>query len=1286
MDELHPQKLFATRYRLIEKIGAGGFSEVWKAADEMALETEVALKIYAPDKGLDKNGIKQFRREYALTQPLENPHLLKASHFAVEADSPYLVMPLCERGSLQNLLFELGQLDEVQLARIMEQIGGGLAYLHAHDILHQDIKPDNILINRKGDYLLTDFGISVKMRGTLQKATSIARAVTLAYSPPEKYSSRPRSLPAGDIFSMGVMLYELTTGDVPWSGHGGMVLLKGAVVPDLPESFSASLNRSLKSCMHPQPGERPAATQLARLGRAFLAKGVWEDLDQIPDTPLDSSDGVVLPLVDSGPRVSSGRVTQALELEEWDLIPTSETPPENPPETKVPLSESTLSDTIREDANRLEQEQTPHLSESPEEESQVATEEPTVGSDEPEEEKKKEEKSPPLKPGRSRLRQVLLVGIPSLLLAGIGTGWWLWPMTVLKPVQEADGEWGFVNEQHQQVIPYQFSSAGAMISERSVVRLGEGVGIIDASGDWVVPPQLEEAHDFIDGRARAKVNGKYGYLNRSGRWAIPAQYYQAGDFVDGLARVEWQGKFGFLATNGEFDIPANWEFAEDFSEGLALVSIKGLFGYINRKGELQIPCEYEQAASFQDGLAPVLIDGLFGYLNLQGQLVLPARYQEASPFEEQRAIIRQDSFYVYIDSQGQIVGQESYEIAMPFHNGLARVYKRGNWGLIDTNGHLISEWYEQIDAFEGAFARVENDGRVAYLDTSGKRLTGWYDELYPFFDGRARMKHHGLFGYIDSLGEEIVGPRYSTASDFGRGIAWVQQEGLYAYLDKTGEVLSEFVYENVRFEGVSSLVPVQQNGKWDFLNIESANKLNGSWEKAEPFSGPIARVHTGQGWTFIGKDGQAVTDKEFEEAGDYLVGLEIALVRNESGQYVMTPTGEIKGPFETIQLLGKNEVLAIGKAGRLALARTNGELLSEFIFEEINPFVGGLAKARVKEGYLMLTEEGTPLHVGTFEEIGAFKDGLAWVKKDHFYGLMDDNGQEIFSPKMERVDVYNHGHAVVRENSKFSIVDRSGTVLYDKLDRVAFVSQQGLAGVAKLGKYGLLSIHHGMITNFLFQRIYPFHEGVAETRQLGVYGFLNKRGEWAIEPSFEFVGKFYKGVSIISGQEGYGIVDRNGTVLLEPRYADVGAFDRRRPFSWVEENGQYALVDLTGSIRTEWFEEIEHIGLIGFIAQQENGRALIDESGKNISAVYDEVGSYFHGRILVRKGDLYGFIDRYGKEVIPCQYTYASPFANRRAIVIVDGQSFYIDRDGNRLSDRVKPLDNQLGINYPPSD
>jgi serine/threonine-protein kinase len=292
--------LFANRYLLIERIGIGGFSEVWKANDQMAENATVAIKIYAPDKGMDQNGLKQFRREYAVVLNLNHPVLLTARHFDVWEGRPYLVMPFIEGGSLQDRLVEKGAMSEDELAKLLAQISSGLQYLHSKDILHQDIKPDNILVDGNGSYLLTDFGISGRLRSTLRKHTGSSKSMTVAYAPPERFTANPVNVEASDIFSLGVLVYELATGDVPWMGNGGISLNSGAEVPELPDHFSTRFKNLVKLMMHAEPGSRPKSGDLKKITVKYMETGHWPEIQE-PKKKANAAKG------------NGGRKTQKIE-------------------------------------------------------------------------------------------------------------------------------------------------------------------------------------------------------------------------------------------------------------------------------------------------------------------------------------------------------------------------------------------------------------------------------------------------------------------------------------------------------------------------------------------------------------------------------------------------------------------------------------------------------------------------------------------------------------------------------------------------------------------------------------------------------------------------------------------------------------------------------------------------------------------------------------------------------------------------------------------------------------
>lgn len=279
--------VFAGRYVLVELMGEKASYEVWKAKDLSIDETVVAIKIYVPEKGTEEeeDGVNQFRQAFSLSQRLSHPHLLKLHHFDIAEGCAYLIMPFSSRGSLTKLLEERGCLSEKQIAQVLYQIGSALDALHSQEppVLHHDVKPDNILVAQDDYFLLADFGINPLTGHSLQKTRSESKSVTVAYAPPESFVLFDKADASGDIFSLGVTLFEMCSKTIPWDGSGGLILIKGGQVPGLPEKYSAELNELLQACMAANRANRPNARELALRGKHFLEAGSWslpEEEDQ----------------------------------------------------------------------------------------------------------------------------------------------------------------------------------------------------------------------------------------------------------------------------------------------------------------------------------------------------------------------------------------------------------------------------------------------------------------------------------------------------------------------------------------------------------------------------------------------------------------------------------------------------------------------------------------------------------------------------------------------------------------------------------------------------------------------------------------------------------------------------------------------------------------------------------------------------------------------------------------------------------------------------------------------
>lgn len=257
-------ELIDGKYKQEELLGTGAFSEVWKVTYVQTGVT-LALKIYKPGTSMDNDGVKMLTHEYALMVNLNHRNLLKPQFFDVFDGRPYLVLPYCEKGNINKMV---GKLTEEEAWKLLRDTASALDYLHTRNppIIHQDIKPANILVADDGTYMLTDFGVSTSLKATLSRLSideqELMSAGTLAYMDPMKFSRKNLPIMANDIWSLGATVFEMLTGELPFGNSGGLLQKKGADVPDIPEKFSSHLNDVLRSCMDEDPANRPWASKL----------------------------------------------------------------------------------------------------------------------------------------------------------------------------------------------------------------------------------------------------------------------------------------------------------------------------------------------------------------------------------------------------------------------------------------------------------------------------------------------------------------------------------------------------------------------------------------------------------------------------------------------------------------------------------------------------------------------------------------------------------------------------------------------------------------------------------------------------------------------------------------------------------------------------------------------------------------------------------------------------------------------------------------------------------------
>ncbi len=234
------------RYTLVELLGSGGMAEVYLAHDEV-LDRDVALKILRHQYAEDEQFVERFRREARSAAGLSHPNIVSIYDQGRSEDGAYYIaMEYVPRGTLKERISRYGALDPDAAAGVALQIADALQAAHEKGVIHRDIKPQNVLVTRTGDVKVTDFGIARAASSTVTATSAVLG--TAGYMSPEQAMGKPVG-PRSDLYSLGVVLYEMLTGELPYSAENPVALsMKHVnepprspreVNPEIPEALDA---------------------------------------------------------------------------------------------------------------------------------------------------------------------------------------------------------------------------------------------------------------------------------------------------------------------------------------------------------------------------------------------------------------------------------------------------------------------------------------------------------------------------------------------------------------------------------------------------------------------------------------------------------------------------------------------------------------------------------------------------------------------------------------------------------------------------------------------------------------------------------------------------------------------------------------------------------------------------------------------------------------------------------------------------------------------------------------
>lgn len=239
------------RYEIIKTLGEGGMANVYLAYDTI-LDRDVAVKVLRGDLANDEKFVRRFQREALSASSLSHPNIVEVYDVGEDDGQYYIVMEYCPGKTLKQLLKKRGSLTITEVIDIMLQITDGMAHAHDSYIIHRDIKPQNIIILENGIIKITDFGIATALNSTqLTQTNSVMGSVH--YLPPEQANGKGSTI-RSDIYSIGILMYELLTGSIPYKGESAVeIALKHLkeplpsiknILPGIPQSIENIILKS----------------------------------------------------------------------------------------------------------------------------------------------------------------------------------------------------------------------------------------------------------------------------------------------------------------------------------------------------------------------------------------------------------------------------------------------------------------------------------------------------------------------------------------------------------------------------------------------------------------------------------------------------------------------------------------------------------------------------------------------------------------------------------------------------------------------------------------------------------------------------------------------------------------------------------------------------------------------------------------------------------------------------------------------------------------------------------
>jgi serine/threonine protein kinase len=690
------QKTVINSYEILHEIGQGGMATVYLAHDKK-FDTNIAVKVLNKEFVHNENIRKRFLAEARNMYKMSHPNIIKVTDLIDDGDTVAFVMEYIEGETLKEYIARKGKLNDEEIKTMFLQILVALGYVHEQNLVHRDIKPSNFMLDKRNTVKLMDFGIAKNTDVSNSEYTQTGTGVQMGtpmYMSPEQITETKSVTAQSDIYSLGVVLWQMVTGQKPYETQtlSSFQLMTKIVNDTLPKTST--------------------------IWDDLIQKATRKEINDRFSSCHDFYGAIQLPIINKIDSSDDRTILNSSGIAENTVL-------ENRKNQESLLEGSILANgvlkygLINRQGNWVIQPMFDYVF--------------------------------------NFENNVLAIAELNKKFGFINRqgNWVIQPMFDYVfnfdnnglAQAELNEKYGFINRQGNWVIQPIFDRAGFFDNYGyASAMLNEKYGFINRQGNWVIQPIFDSVYSFDEsGYAYAMLNEKYGFINRQGNWVIQPMFDSVDSFnKDAYLRVKYNQKWGVINRNGNWVIQPMFDSLDSFDDqDFAEANLNEKYGFINRKGNWVIQPMFDNVGSFDNyGYASAMLNEKNGFINRQGNWMIQPMFDSVYSFDESgyaNASLNQK--WGVVNRQGNWVIQPMFDFLYSFDvSGFAVAELNKKYGVINRQGSWVIQPTHLCNGVEAGIYKVSLDNKYGYMNSQGEWLIRpMFDYIKEDFEGEAMV-------------------------------------------------------------------------------------------------------------------------------------------------------------------------------------------------------------------------------------------------------------------------------------------------------------------------------------------------------------------------------------------------------------------------------------------------------------------------------------------------------------------------------------------------------------------